>query len=509
MPPSTPDQSGLRALWKPEQGMTPCNPSGGDVAIFHASVKTFSRGRGQSAVAAAAYRAGVQLHDELGGKTQDYRSRSGVLASFIVLPNNAPSWMADRAMLWNMAEWREKRKDSVLARELEVALPHELTPAARERLVRNMAEWLIDRYGVAVDAAIHTPDRAGDDRNHHAHIMFTTRAVIPEGFGDKTRILDTKKTGSAEVQDIRQAWQDLANAELAAAGARARIDRRSHAEKGLDVPPQIHVGVNAVGMARRGVEPSGSNVIAYKGREVDYAPIDMGGTRAQHNADIIELQKYREPETTAEQVARITAKINDLSISIEELGAALDSGILSDDMRVRIRMAYEKAVAAMFYKNQQETEWLQARHRAEQTAKELEQKQIQRANLIQLQEQLQQQLKKEEETRAANQKLFTDIMGMWRSLNGLPPYVIKLEIPISAQFNEASYQGVLRKQSTAQLLETVLSPPTLPSKPIMATVTLRQDVLAVKELLGRAKLPPVQGRGRMTAAASFKKSMRK
>jgi MobA/MobL family. len=293
MPPSTPDQSGLRALWKPEQGMTPCNPSGGDVAIFHASVKTFSRGRGQSAVAAAAYRAGVQLHDELGGKTQDYRSRSGVLASFIVLPNNAPSWMADRAMLWNMAEWREKRKDSVLARELEVALPHELTPAARERLVRNMAQWLIDRYGVAVDAAIHTPERAGDDRNHHAHIMFTTRAVIPEGFGDKTRILDTKKTGSAEVQDIRQAWQDLANAELAAAGARARIDRRSHAEKGLDVPPQIHVGVNAVGMARRGVEPSGSNVIAYKGREVDYAPIDMGGTRAQHNAEIIELQKYR------------------------------------------------------------------------------------------------------------------------------------------------------------------------------------------------------------------------
>ena len=74
------------------------------MAIFHASVKTFSRGRGQSAVAAAAYRAGVQLHDELGGKTQDYRSRSGVLASFIVLPNNAPSWMADRAMLWNMAE---------------------------------------------------------------------------------------------------------------------------------------------------------------------------------------------------------------------------------------------------------------------------------------------------------------------------------------------------------------------------------------------------------------------
>lgn len=478
------------------------------MAIFHASLKTFSRGRGQSAVAAAAYRAGVLLHDELGGKTQDYRSRAGVLASFIVLPKPAPSWMMERAMLWNMAEWSEKRKDSVVARELEVALPHELTPAARERLVRNMAQWLIDRYGVAVDASLHTPDRAGDERNHHAHIMFSTRAVIPEGFGAKTRVLDTRKTGAAEVQAMREAWETLANSALAAAGLGARIDRRSHADKGIDVPPQIHVGVNAVGMARRGVEPSGSNVVAYKGREVDYRNIDHGASRAEYNAEIIELQKYRTPETTAEQLARITAKLNDLSGNLEELRAAINSDILSDDLRVRIRLAYEKAVAALFYKNQQQTEWLQARRQAEQTAKEIAQKERQYYHLQEERQRLEIQLRQEQEQREKNQALFTNVMGMWKSLNGLPPYEIKLEIPPSAKFNEVAYRTNLRRLSTAQLGAAVLQPPTIPAKPQLAVVTLRQDVLQVKELLARAK-PPAKGRGRVTATADFKKRMQR
>ena len=62
-------------------------------------------------------------------------------------------WAQDRSTLWNAAEAAEKRKDARVAREIEVALPHELTADQRLELTREFAQGLADRYGVAVDFA--------------------------------------------------------------------------------------------------------------------------------------------------------------------------------------------------------------------------------------------------------------------------------------------------------------------------------------------------------------------
>ena len=131
------------------------------MAIYHLSMKPISRGSGRSAVAAAAYRAAEVLENERDGLVHDFTRRSGVEHAEIVLPAGvAADWARDRSALWNAAEAAEKRKDARVAREIEVALPHELDRRAAARSDAGFARELADRYGVAVDFAIHSPHGA-------------------------------------------------------------------------------------------------------------------------------------------------------------------------------------------------------------------------------------------------------------------------------------------------------------------------------------------------------------
>lgn len=200
------------------------------MAIFHLDVKTIKRSDGRSSIAAAAYRAGARLIDRRTGFVSDYRKRSGVVKSFLALPDEAPKWANLRGKLWNAAEESETRKNSTVAREWLVALPNELDAAAREKLVRDFAAELVERYGVAVDCAIHAPSKLGSQKNHHAHILTSTRALGADGFGAKTRVLDAAKTGGVEIRNMREWWSGRCNQALEEAGSGARIDHRTKAE---------------------------------------------------------------------------------------------------------------------------------------------------------------------------------------------------------------------------------------------------------------------------------------
>lgn len=214
------------------------------MAIYHCSVRVFSRADGHSAVAAAAYRAGAVLHDERRGFTHRYHQRTGVVETFIMAPAFAPELTRDRALLWNAAEAAETRKNARVAREVILALPHELDLAARKILARDMAAYLVERYRVAVDVALHSPygKDGHDPRNHHAHLLFTTREVTKDGLGKKTRILDDKEHGPQEIEAIRAVWEALANQALEQAGIESRIDRRTLMDQGIDRIPEIHIG---------------------------------------------------------------------------------------------------------------------------------------------------------------------------------------------------------------------------------------------------------------------------
>lgn len=245
------------------------------------SMKPISRLSGRSAVAAIAYRSAEKLTNERDGITHDYTQKKGVEHSEIVLPEGADAdWARDRSALWNTAEAVEVRKDARVAREFEIALPHELTAEQRLGAARAFAQDLANRYGGAVDFAIHAPNGDTDIRNYHAHVMMTTRQVTADGLGDKTYIERENKwllsndlpTSHMQLRDIRQSWEGIANEHLAMAGLENRIDHRSHSERGLELVPTEHMGVHATQMDRRGLS-------------VDRARLDAEA--AQRNAELI------------------------------------------------------------------------------------------------------------------------------------------------------------------------------------------------------------------------------
>ncbi|MGP4668604.1 Ti-type conjugative transfer relaxase TraA [Agrobacterium pusense] len=192
----------------------------------------------------------------------DFTRKEGVEHIEIVLPDGlSADWAFDRSALWNAAEFAEKRRDARVAREFEIALPHELLPEGRLKAARAFAQDLANRYGAAVDFAIHSPSEHGDIRNHHAHVLMTTREVGRTGLGEKTylehknaRLLaNGMATTDMQLRDIRQAWEGIANRQLQREGLDVRIDHRSHIERGLELSPTEHMGVHASQMQQQGL----------------------------------------------------------------------------------------------------------------------------------------------------------------------------------------------------------------------------------------------------------------
>ena len=235
------------------------------MASYHLSVKTIKRSGGRSATAAAAYRVGERIECQREGSIHDYTRKQGIEETFILTPKDAPDWALDRSKLWNEVEASETRRNSVTAREWELALPSEISAEDRSQITRDFAQELVSRYGVAVDVAIHSPHREGDQRNHHAHVLTSTRKLEPEGFTAKTRVLDSTKTGGVEIEQMRGVWAELQNRALERAGEVERVDHRSleaqreaALERGdeltaeaLDRDPERKLGPAANSMERR------------------------------------------------------------------------------------------------------------------------------------------------------------------------------------------------------------------------------------------------------------------
>ncbi|WP_238692477.1 MobQ family relaxase [Xanthomonas oryzae] len=210
----------------PKTRVKPCNGYG--LGVFQGRLNSISRAKGYSATAAAAYRAGIRIEDDRLGVIQDYTKRSGVASFEILAPTGSPAWVFDPSRLWNAAETAETRSNARVAREMEIALPCELTDLQREALARDIGRQLVDRYNSAVQIAIHTPDKHGDQRNHHAHILFTSRQVGPGGLTDyAAKVFDDFKQGPREVLYWRETVASTTNEHLKNAGHNVRVDHRT------------------------------------------------------------------------------------------------------------------------------------------------------------------------------------------------------------------------------------------------------------------------------------------
>ena len=193
------------------------------MAIYHLHAKMVQRNKGQSAVAAAAYRSGSLLVEESTGITHDYSRKRGVEHSEILAPDGAAAWVFDRQTLWNAVEQSEKRKDAQVAREIEVGLPVELAKSEQLALLRDYVQREFVSKGMVADIGIHRDNPV----NPHAHILLTTRDLTPEGFGPKNRSWNDK----AHLLHWRSGWTDVTNEHLMRAGLAVRIDHRSYADQ--------------------------------------------------------------------------------------------------------------------------------------------------------------------------------------------------------------------------------------------------------------------------------------
>ena len=226
------------------------------MAIYHFSVKNVSRADGRSAVAAAAYRSGEKLIDERQGKEQDYTRKTGVEFTKIYAPENTNPELLDRNQLWNTVEKVENRKNSQLAREFEIAFPHELNQEQRQGLLNELCQDIVKRHGVVVDAAIHAPhtESGSDKRNYHAHILLTTRSIDEQGnLGKKTR--EFNDHGKQQVEHWREKFADLTNSHLARAGhIFVEVDHRSYKAQGVDFEATQHEGSSVTQLRRQGID---------------------------------------------------------------------------------------------------------------------------------------------------------------------------------------------------------------------------------------------------------------
>ena len=206
-------------------------------------LKAFSRKQSCNAVAAAAYRSGTKLKCDRTGVTHDYRNRSNdVVVSGIVFPSGNPR--IDRNALWRAVEGSETRKSSRVCRELLIALPELLRAPERHCVIKRISEHLAERHGVVVDYAIHAPPKNGDSRNHHAHLLFTTRRMVNGILTEKTRELDDRTTGPIILKEWRQLVAQLLNEALERqkASSVVFVEHRSFAERGIEKQPQKHHG---------------------------------------------------------------------------------------------------------------------------------------------------------------------------------------------------------------------------------------------------------------------------
>lgn len=307
------------------------------LAIFHLSAKIISRGKGQSAIASAAYRSGDKLHDERYDETQDYTNKRFIEHSEIQLPKNAPKEYQNRETLWNSVEKAEKAKNSQLAREIELALPRELSPEQRITLVHDYVQTTFVDKGMVADWSIHNPQPDKDNpekpANPHAHIMLTLRSLRSNGSwapkktshyeldenGQKVPVIDSEtgkqKLGAKNqkiwkrvitptndwnnpknVEKWRSEWAKTCNKYLA---PDHQIDHRSYKRQGKKQIPTIHEGYVARKMER---EATGSSERASFNQFVKYINNELKSLREQIRGIIREIRNLEKGRDQDEKV---------------------------------------------------------------------------------------------------------------------------------------------------------------------------------------------------------------
>ena len=275
---------------------------------LHANAKQVSRSSGRSSVAAAAYRSATSLEDDRTGVVHDYTKKQGVEHSRIYVPDNAPDWAQDREKLWNASEGKENRSNSTTAHELEVGFPSEFNVMQRREAGDAISREIMRRYNVGVDISYHKPNKSGDERNYHAHILFTTRGFdenTKDGW-ERTKFRDLSKDqkdaqgkayldpegnkttrGKLEILSLREFTANEMNRIAEREKLEVKTEHLSFEKRGIEQEPTKHIGANATEIEREGKQSERGDI----NRVIQAANDNIKFLEEQRN--IIAIANYR------------------------------------------------------------------------------------------------------------------------------------------------------------------------------------------------------------------------
>lgn len=261
------------------------------VMELHSPVKIVQRSKGRTATAAAAYRSGSRIECERTGEVHDYTRKKGIELTSLLFPAGAPAWAHNRAALWNAAERREKHPRAQTAREVEVSFPAEFSAEQRREAGLAIGNLIVERYGVAADLCWHKPSRKGDERNHHMHVLFTTRRFENGDWAkNKDRTLDDLYgKGAEEITSLRQGIAGVLNNIAARDRLNVYIEHLSFEKRGLDQEATQHMGPIATEMERRGHKTD----IGDKNRDIQARNDERRQLHAQRKVFNLEIERER------------------------------------------------------------------------------------------------------------------------------------------------------------------------------------------------------------------------
>ncbi|WP_235720767.1 MobA/MobL family protein, partial [Magnetospirillum molischianum] len=117
------------------------------------------------------------------------------------------------------------------AREVLVALPRELNHEQRVEAVRSFVREEFTSRSIVADVAIHEPSARDGEKQPHAHIMVSDRALDPSqpnGFSAKK---DRTLSQANGIETMRERWCQHCNQALERAHVPLRVDHRSLADQ--------------------------------------------------------------------------------------------------------------------------------------------------------------------------------------------------------------------------------------------------------------------------------------
>ncbi|MEI2781252.1 MAG: MobA/MobL family protein [Candidatus Competibacter sp.] len=273
---------------------------------------------------------------------------------------NLPAWAEDRPNLFWQAADRHERANGTTYREMEIALPRELTPAQRLALVRG---FVLQELGArhAYQWAIHNPKAADGDEQPHVHLMFSERRAdgierdperyfrrhnpkAPEkggarkGYGPYGGGYLSKVERVAHLKGLRQRWEIACNAALADAGHAERIDLRSHAERGLTAPPERKQ------LPSQWRQPeTRAAVLAFRQARAERAEAQAAVNRTLPNPGAAIIQLDAERQRQAEEATLLALKDAKTAL-LAEIPMWTDAGVLeyADQVMAQNRTAAEQ-----------------------------------------------------------------------------------------------------------------------------------------------------------------------